>query len=118
MARSGLGKDRAGAGLFSEPLVGGRCLAGRFKETAVNLTYQVWRRHALFVNGRNILNHHDNLLRYTPETPDYAKRSSTNSYGDGAGAPPPRNQNRDGAGAPPPRRPNPDGAGAPPPRNR
>jgi TonB-dependent receptor len=47
----------------------------------VNLTYQVWKRHSLFVNGRNILNHHYNLSRYGSETPDYAKRSSTNSYG-------------------------------------
>jgi outer membrane receptor for ferric coprogen and ferric-rhodotorulic acid len=27
----------------------------------VNLTYQVWKRHSLFVNGRNIFNHPYNL---------------------------------------------------------
>jgi TonB-dependent receptor len=47
----------------------------------VNLTYQLWKRHSLFVNGRNVFNTHYNLSRYGSETPEYAKRSSTNSYG-------------------------------------
>jgi iron complex outermembrane receptor protein len=47
----------------------------------VNLTYRVWKRHSLFINGRNVFNHHYNQSRYGSETPDYAKRFSTNSYG-------------------------------------
>jgi hypothetical protein len=47
----------------------------------VNLTYQIFKRHSLFINGRNIFNQHFNLSRYGSETPEYAKRSSTNSYG-------------------------------------
>ena len=46
-----------------------------------NLTWQVNRRISLFANGRNVFNVHYNLLRYGSETPNYAKRSSTNSYG-------------------------------------
>ncbi|MFM9030463.1 MAG: TonB-dependent receptor domain-containing protein, partial [Opitutaceae bacterium] len=46
-----------------------------------NLTWQVNRRISLFANGRNVFNVHYNLLRYGSQTPDYAKRSSTNSYG-------------------------------------
>jgi iron complex outermembrane receptor protein len=47
----------------------------------VNLTYQFTRQLSLFANGRNIGNVHYNLLRYQSDTPGYAKRSSTNSYG-------------------------------------
>ena len=47
----------------------------------VNLTYQVWKRHSLFINGRNVFNEHYNISRYGSETPDYAKRFSSNSYG-------------------------------------
>jgi TonB-dependent receptor len=47
----------------------------------VNLTYQVFKRHSFFINGRNIFNEHFTQSRYGPETPHYAKRSSTNSYG-------------------------------------
>jgi len=47
----------------------------------VNLTYQVTRAIQLFANGRNVGNVHYNLLRYGSQTPWYAKRSSTNSYG-------------------------------------
>ena len=46
-----------------------------------NLTWQVNRRISLFANGRNVFNVHYNLLRYGSQTPNYAKRSSTNSYG-------------------------------------
>ena len=47
----------------------------------VNLTYQFTRALQLFANGRNVGNVHYNLLRYGSQTPGYAKRSSTNSYG-------------------------------------
>jgi iron complex outermembrane recepter protein len=47
----------------------------------MNLTWQFKRQLSFFVNGRNIFNVHYNLLRYGSETPWYAKRSSTNSYG-------------------------------------
>jgi len=46
-----------------------------------NLTYQFTRQLSLFANGRNIFNVHYNLLRYGSQTPVYARRSSTNSYG-------------------------------------
>jgi TonB-dependent receptor len=46
-----------------------------------NLSWQVNRRISLFANGRNVFNVHYNLLRYGSQTPAYAKRSSTNSYG-------------------------------------
>jgi len=49
--------------------------------TDANLTYQITRNLSLFVNGRNIFNVHYNLLRYGSQTPVYARRSSTNSYG-------------------------------------
>jgi iron complex outermembrane receptor protein len=49
--------------------------------TDVNVTWQFNRRLSLFANGRNIFNVHYNLLRYGSQTPHYAKRSSTNSYG-------------------------------------
>ena len=47
----------------------------------LNATYQIKRWLSLFANGRNIFNVHYNLLRYGAQTPGYAKRSSTNSYG-------------------------------------
>jgi TonB-dependent receptor len=46
-----------------------------------NLTYQFTRKIQFFANGRNVGNVHYNLLRYGAQTPDYAKTSSTNSYG-------------------------------------
>ena len=49
--------------------------------TDVNLTYQITRWLQLFANGRNIFNVHYNLMRYGSQTPNYAKISSTNSYG-------------------------------------
>jgi outer membrane receptor protein involved in Fe transport len=49
--------------------------------TDVNFTYQITRWLQLFANGRNILNVHYNLMRYGPQTPAYAKISSTNAYG-------------------------------------
>ena len=47
----------------------------------VNVTYQLYKRHSLFVNGRNVFNKHFTSSRYGPETPEWAKRSSSNSYG-------------------------------------
>ena len=49
--------------------------------TDVNFTYQITRWLQLFANGRNIFNVHYNLMRYGPQTPAYAKISSTNAYG-------------------------------------
>ncbi|MDO8543231.1 MAG: TonB-dependent receptor [Opitutaceae bacterium] len=67
----------------AQPVLGPDAFQYRDARTTmdVNLTYQVWRRHSLFVNGRNVFNQHYNISRYGSETPDYAKRSSTNSYG-------------------------------------
>ena len=47
----------------------------------VNLTYQMFKRTSLFVNARNIFNRKFTISRYGAETPDYARRSSTDSYG-------------------------------------
>jgi iron complex outermembrane receptor protein len=47
----------------------------------INLTYQAFKRLSVFVNGRNILNEWFTQSRYQPDTPEYARRSSTNSYG-------------------------------------
>lgn len=47
----------------------------------VNVTYQLFKRLSLFVNGRNVLNEWFTQSRYQEDTPAYAKRSSTNSYG-------------------------------------
>ncbi len=47
----------------------------------VNLSYQLSRRVSLFVNGRNVFNKWFNASRYQDDTPEYARRSSTNSYG-------------------------------------
>jgi TonB-dependent receptor len=67
----------------AQPILGPDAFQYRDARTTVdvNLTYQFWKRHSLFINGRNIFNHHYNISRYGPETPDYARRSSTNSYG-------------------------------------
>ncbi|MDO8543233.1 MAG: TonB-dependent receptor, partial [Opitutaceae bacterium] len=67
----------------AQPVLGPDAFQYRDARTTmdVNLTYQVWKRHSLFVNGRNIFNQHYNISRYGSETPDYARRSSTNSYG-------------------------------------
>ena len=47
----------------------------------VSLSYQLHRRATLFVNARNVTNVWFNQSRYQEETPVYARRSSTNSYG-------------------------------------
>ncbi len=47
----------------------------------VNLTYQAFKRLSVFVNGRNVLNEWFTQSRYQADTPEYARRSSTNSYG-------------------------------------
>ncbi|MSU48944.1 MAG: hypothetical protein EXS37_07650 [Opitutus sp.] len=47
----------------------------------INLTYQATKRISLFVNSRNVTNVWFNQSRYQADTPDYAKRNSTNSYG-------------------------------------
>ena len=55
----------------------------RFARTTldISLSYQVHRRATLFVNARNVTNVWFNNSRYQAETPVYARRSSTNSYG-------------------------------------
>ena len=47
----------------------------------LNLTYQASKRISLFINCRNVANVHFNQSRYQADTPDYARRSSANSYG-------------------------------------
>jgi TonB-dependent receptor len=47
----------------------------------VNFTWQFKRQLALFANGRNVGNVHYTNLRYGSETPNYAKISTTRSYG-------------------------------------
>ncbi len=47
----------------------------------VSLSYQFNRRVTLFANARNVTNVWFNQSRYQDDTPDYARRSSTNSYG-------------------------------------
>ena len=47
----------------------------------LNLSYQATRRISIFANCRNIENVHFNQSRYQADTPAYARRSSTNSYG-------------------------------------
>ena len=47
----------------------------------ISLSYQAHRRATIFVNARNVTNVWFNQSRYQAETPVYAKRSSTNSYG-------------------------------------
>ena len=49
--------------------------------TDLNFTWQFRRQLALFANGRNIFNVHFRQLRYGPQTPAYAKTSTTYSYG-------------------------------------
>ena len=69
--------------LAAQPVLGPNAFQYRDARTTLdlNLTWRFFRRHSLFVNGRNIFNTHYNISRYGPETPDYARRSSTNSYG-------------------------------------
>ena len=69
--------------LTAQPILGPNAFQYREKRTTMdaNLTYQFSPRMSLFANGRNIFNVHYNLLRYGPDTPGYAKRQSTNSYG-------------------------------------
>jgi iron complex outermembrane receptor protein len=47
----------------------------------ISLSYQLHRRATFFVNARNVTNVWFNQSRYQDETPVYARRSSTNSYG-------------------------------------
>jgi TonB-dependent receptor len=47
----------------------------------VNLSYQLFRQLTVFVNSRNVTNVHFNASRYQADTPEYARRSSSNSYG-------------------------------------
>jgi len=47
----------------------------------VNLSYQAFKRFSVFVNSRNVTNVHFNASRYQADTPEYARRSSSNSYG-------------------------------------
>ena len=47
----------------------------------VNLSYQAFKRLSVFVNSRNVTNVHFNQSRYQDDTPEYARRSSSNSYG-------------------------------------
>jgi len=47
----------------------------------INLTYQAFKRLSLFVNCRNLFNVHFTQSRYQEDTPAYAVRSSTDSYG-------------------------------------
>jgi iron complex outermembrane recepter protein len=47
----------------------------------VNLSYQAFKRLSVFVNSRNVTNVHFNQSRYQEDTPLYARRSSSNSYG-------------------------------------
>ena len=47
----------------------------------ISLSYQAHRRATIFVNARNVTNVWFNQSRYQAETPIYARRSSTNSYG-------------------------------------
>lgn len=47
----------------------------------INLSYQAMKRLSVFVNCRNLFNVHFTQSRYQDDTPEYATRSSTNSYG-------------------------------------
>ena len=47
----------------------------------VSLSYQLHRRATFFVNARNVTNVWFNNSSYQEDTPIYARRSSTNSYG-------------------------------------
>ncbi len=47
----------------------------------VNLSYQAFKRLSVFVNSRNVTNVHFNQSRYQDDTPEYARRTSSNSYG-------------------------------------
>ncbi|MSU23195.1 MAG: TonB-dependent receptor [Opitutus sp.] len=47
----------------------------------ISLSYQAHRRATIFVNARNVTNVWFNQSSYQADTPIYARRSSTNSYG-------------------------------------
>ena len=47
----------------------------------LSLSYQAHRRATIFASGRNVTNVWFNNSRYQADTPVYARRSSTNSYG-------------------------------------
>ncbi len=61
----------AGASLYFNPVV----------VMDMNASYQMTRRLALFVTGTNVFNRWRTYSRYADATPDYARRSQTNSYG-------------------------------------
>lgn len=48
---------------------------------SLSASYQMTSRLALFLTGTNVFNEWRTFGRYAPDTPDYARRSSTNSYG-------------------------------------
>ena len=47
----------------------------------LNLSYQAHRRATIFASGRNVTNVWFNQSRYQADTPVYARRNSTDSYG-------------------------------------
>jgi len=47
----------------------------------VNLDYQVRKNLTFYVNAQNLFNVPEVLLRYGPETPNYARRSQSTTYG-------------------------------------
>ena len=47
----------------------------------MNASYQMTSHLALFVTGTNVFNRWRTYARYGDATPDYARRSQTNSYG-------------------------------------
>ena len=61
----------AGANLYFNPAV----------VMDMNASYQMTSRLALFVTGTNVFNRWRTYSRYADATPDYARRSQTNSYG-------------------------------------
>ncbi|MBM3854509.1 MAG: hypothetical protein FJ399_15390 [Verrucomicrobia bacterium] len=76
---NGRGEQRQGA----VPVQGLDAYVHQEKRTTtdLNFTWQFRRQLALFANGRNIFNVHFRQLRYGPQTPAYAKVSTTYSYG-------------------------------------
>jgi iron complex outermembrane recepter protein len=47
----------------------------------INITYQAMKRLSVFVNARNLTNVNFTQSRYQADTPEYARRSSTDGYG-------------------------------------
>ena len=69
--------------MTAQPIMGPNAFDYFEKRTTMDVSadYQVNRRIALFVSGRNVFNKTFNVLRYEADTPGYAKRSSTREYG-------------------------------------